>query len=183
MMRNAITVKRGILVGAAVGVALVVLWRRSRDARDAVAPAPAAPPQPSSEPAVTAEEPAVQHEESAVEHTESAVEHTEPAVAEAPAPEATAPETVAAAPEAVVAEPETLEAALAVHREAAAEHARRPVALTVGRQRDLGSGEWPQPRPVAALGAAPRRNAPPPRATWPGVAGARRGPLSLKRSG
>jgi hypothetical protein len=86
-------------------------------------------------------------------------------------------------PDAVAAQPETLEAALTHHREAAVEHTRRPAALTVGRPRDLGSAEWPQPRPVTALGAAPRRNAPPPRATWPGVAGARRAPLSLRRSG
>ena len=57
-------------------------------------------------------------------------------------------------------ETETLEAALALHRNAAA-HAHRPAALThVGRPRELGSAEWPQPRPVAALGSAGRTQAP-----------------------
>jgi hypothetical protein len=68
MMRNAITVRRGLLVGAAVGVALVVMWRRSREARDEVVPA--APPEPAVEPEVRAKEPAVHAEEPAM-HAET----------------------------------------------------------------------------------------------------------------
>jgi hypothetical protein len=68
MMRNAITVRRGLLVGAAVGVALVVMWRRSREARDEVVPA--APPEPAVEHEVHAEEPTVHAEEPAV-HAET----------------------------------------------------------------------------------------------------------------
>jgi hypothetical protein len=68
MMRNAITVRRGLLVGAAVGVALVVMWRRSREARDEVIPA--SPPEPAVEPEVRAEEPAMHAEEPAA-HAET----------------------------------------------------------------------------------------------------------------
>ena len=78
-------------------------------------------------------------------------------------------------------ETETLESALAHHRSAAA-HAHRPVALThVGRPRELGSAEWPQPRPAAALSAAGRTQTPLARASWPGVAGGRRGAFTRGR--
>jgi predicted membrane-bound mannosyltransferase len=84
MMRNAITVRRGLLVGAAVGVALVVMWRRSREARDEVVPA--APPEPAVEPEVRAEEPAVHAETETFEPAPIApdrvqAEHTRHAVA------------------------------------------------------------------------------------------------------
>ena len=84
MMRNAITVRRGLLVGAAVGVALVVMWRRSREARDEVVPA--APPEPAVEPEVHAEAHAVHAETETVEPAPIApervqAEHTRHAVA------------------------------------------------------------------------------------------------------
>ena len=152
MMRNAITVRRGLLVGAAVGVALVVMWRRSREARDEVVPA--APPEPAVEPEVHAEEPAM--------HTEEPAMHAgEPAVS---------------------AETETFEPAPVAPDRAQAEHTRHAVALThVGRPRDLSAAGWPQPRRVAALGATGRTHLPPARPAWPGVAGARRGAFTLGR--
>ncbi len=163
MVRNVMTVKRGLVVGAAVGVALVVLWRKSREAADVVAAT--APPERPAEPAVRAEEPVARAEEP------QAVPAEEP-VAEPPPP---------AEPVAAVAETETLEGALAFHRNAAA-HAHRPAALThVGRPRELGSAEWPQPRPVATLGSAGRTQAPLQRASWPGVATARRGAFTRGR--
>jgi hypothetical protein len=160
MLRNVITVKRGLVVGAAVGVALVVMWRRSRQASDEVA-ATAAPERPA-EPAVATEEHAVPAEEPAVRVEEPVGE---------PQPRSDEP---------VAAEAETLEGALAFHRNAAA-HAHRHAALThVGRPRELGSAEWPQPRPVAALGSAGRTRTSLARASWPGVAGARRGAFTRR---
>jgi hypothetical protein len=84
MMRNAITVRRGLLVGAPFGVALVVMWRRSREARDEVVPA--APPEPAVEHEVHAEEPAVHAETETFEPAPIApdrvqAEHTRHAVA------------------------------------------------------------------------------------------------------
>jgi hypothetical protein len=157
MLRNVMTVKRGLLVGAAVGVAVVVLWRRSREAADVVAAT--APPEPPAEQPVRAEEPVA------------------PVAETAPVP---AEERVTAVAETHT-ETETLESALAHHRSAAA-HAHRPVALThVGRPRELGSAEWPQPRPAGALSAAGRAQTPLARASWPGVAGGRRGAFTRGR--
>ena len=157
MLRNVMTVKRGLLVGAAVGVAVVVLWRRSREAADVVA-ATAPPGQPAEQP-LRAEEPVAPVAEAA------------PVPAQEPATAVAGTHT----------ETETLESALAHHRSAAA-HAHRPVALThVGRPRELGSAEWPQPRPAAALSAAGRTQTPLARASWPGVAGGRRGAFTRGR--
>lgn len=156
MMRNAITVRRGLLVGAAVGVALVVMWRRSRESRDVVAPAaPAGPP---FEPAVHAAEPAPEPE-----LKEPVREHEE----RAPQPVAAGIETVAAAPTG--------------SGHAPGEHARHAVALThTGRRHELGRPGWLQQRPVAVVAATRRTHAPLGRATWPGVAGARRGAFTRR---
>lgn len=171
MLRNVMTVKRGLVVGAAVGVALVVLWRRSREAADMAAET--VPPERFAEPAVPVEEPTVRAEAPAAGVAEEPVVQAEEPVSEPPSPE-----PVAAVAQA---EPETLEGALAVHRSAAA-LAHRPAALThVGRPRELGSAEWPQPRPVAALGASGRTQAPLARASWPGVAATRRGAFTRGR--
>ena len=157
MLRNVMTVKRGLLVGAAVGVAVVVLWRRSREAAAVVA-ATAPPGQPAEQP-LRAEEPVAPVAEAA------------PVPAQEPATAVAGTHT----------ETETLESALAHHRSAAV-HTHRPVALThVGRPRELGSAEWPQPRPAAALSAAGRTQTPLARASWPGVAGGRRGAFTRGR--
>ena len=162
MLRNVMTVKRGLVVGAAVGVALVVLWRRSREAADMAAET--APPERFAEPAMPVEEPTVHAEAPAAAVAEEPAVQAEEPVSEPPSPE-----------------PETLEGALAVHRSAAA-LAHRPAALThLGRPRELGSAEWPQPRPVAALGASGRTQAPLARASWPGVAATRRGTFTRGR--
>ncbi len=167
MLRNVMTVKRGLVVGAAVGVALVVLWRKSREAADVVAAT--APPERPAEPEARAEEPVARAEEPQAVPAEEPVAETQPPPAE-PVAAVTA-----------VAETETLEGALAFHRNAAA-HAHRPAVLThVGRPRELGSAEWPQPRPVVALGSAGRTQAPLQRASWPGVASARRGAFTRGR--
>lgn len=71
MLRNAITIRRGLLAGAAVGVALVVIWRRSREARDEAVPA-AAPEPASFDTAVPAEEPAAHAETETSETSEPA---------------------------------------------------------------------------------------------------------------
>ncbi|HEY2789704.1 MAG TPA: hypothetical protein VGI72_09610 [Gaiellales bacterium] len=173
MLRNVMTVKRGLLVGAAVGVAVVVLWRRSRETADVVAEP--APPERAAEPAVQNDEPAMRVEEPVVPPVDEPVVQAEEPVSE-PQPPSAAPVATVAAPE-----PETLEGALAVHRSAAA-LAHRPVALThVGRPRELGSAEWPQPRPVAALGSPGRTQTTLARSTWPGVAGTRRGAFTRGR--
>jgi hypothetical protein len=174
MLRNVMTVKRGLVVGAAVGVALVVLWRKSPEVADVVAEA--APPERPAEPEARAEEPVARTEEPVARVEEPQAVLAEEPVAEPPPPAA----PVAAV--AAVTETETLEGALAFHRNAAA-HAHRPAALThVGRPRELGSAEWPQPRPVAALGSPGRTQAPLARASWPGVAGTtRRGAFTRGR--
>jgi hypothetical protein len=167
MMRNAITVRRGLLAGAAVGVALVVMWRRSRESRDAVAPA--APARPPFEPAAQAEEPMPEPlQEPMAERQQEPVLEQEPVLGhEEQAPEPVAAETVAAAP-------------IAFGR-APGEHARHAVALThTGRRREFGHPGWLQHRPAAVVAATRRTHAPPGRATWPGVAGARRGAFTRR---
>jgi outer membrane biosynthesis protein TonB len=172
MSSKSSAIGKGILIGAAAGAALYVMWRRARERREiseAPMQAPGRQPEPAPEPAqeaptapVAAAEP-----EPAAEPEAEAVSEPEPAHAAAAAPEPVAeqpPEPVfeAAAP---AAHPPPLPAP---------EHgaARRQGLTYTGRPRDLSPAGWPQPMPLAGTGGV-RRPAPLiARATWPGVAAA-----------
>ena len=159
MSSKSSAIGKGILIGAAAGVALYVIWRRSREKREvyeAPEPAPEAaftPAEPEPEPVAEVEpEPVVEPEPEPV-----AVEQPEPAVEEEQEP-------VAAALDAAVEAPPPPAAPIA-------EHGRRQPITYAGRPRDLSPAGWPQPMPLAASGGL-RRPAPvSARATWPGVAG------------
>jgi outer membrane biosynthesis protein TonB len=187
MSSKSSAIGKGILVGAAAGAALYVMWRRSR-ARQKVheppfqaperpaqaapepaweafaAPAAEPPPAPSVEPEVVEPE-AVEPE--AVEPAAVEPEHEpEPVAEEPPEPVFEAPAPEAHPPPAPVAE----------------HGARRPGLSSPGRPRDFSPGGWPQPTPLGASGGV-RRPAPvSARATWPGVAGAgQMRPTTLRR--
>jgi len=152
MSSKSSAIGKGILIGAAAGIALYTIWRRSREQREvyeAPRPAPAYTPPPPEPEAVVEPEPVAEAEPGA-EPEPVAEEEPEPAAAEpAAAPEAPPPP---AAP--------------------IAEHGRRQPITYAGRPRDLSPAGWPQPMPLAATGGL-RRPAPvSARATWPGVAGA-----------
>jgi outer membrane biosynthesis protein TonB len=184
MSSKSSAIGKGILIGAAAGVALYVIWRRSRETRE-VYEAPVAAPERREEPApepapeaaftpVTAEpepvaEPEPGPEPVAEAEPEAAVEPEpldEPEPVEEPKPVAHEdPEPAAEEPAAAVEAPPPPAAPIA-------EHYRRPPVTHTGRPRDLNPAGWPQPMPLAAPGGL-RRPAPvSTRATWPGIAGA-----------
>jgi hypothetical protein len=155
--------RKGILAGAVVGVALYVVWRRSRaeeDSRRAEAPVPpaAAPtdvvPEPDPDPAPVAAEP-----------EPDVIAEPEPAAAE-PEPE-TEP----------VAEPQAADTAWPMPipaERSAEERTRRPAPLThVGRHRDLTTAGWLKDRRASAFSGSPAVGTHA-RASWPGVSGAGR---------
>ncbi len=195
MSSKSSAIGKGILIGAAAGVALYVIWRRSRETREvyeaparapdmrtepasepapeaAFAPAAAAEPEPVTEPEPEPEpevavEPEPVAEEAPVEEPEPGAEEvSEPAAVDEPEPIAEeVPEPVAVEPTAAAPEAHPPPAPVA-------EHGRRQVLTYAGRPRDLSPAGWPQPMPLAASGGL-RRPAPvSARATWPGVAGA-----------
>ena len=153
MSSKSSAIGKGILIGAAAGVALYVIWRRSREKRE-VYEAPEPAPEAAFTPAEPEPEPVAEDEA-----PEPAAEREPEPVAEA------APEPVAAEPSAAVGMPPPPAAPVG-------EHGRRQPITYVGRPRDLNPAGWPQPMPLAASGGQ-RRPAPlSARATWPGVAGA-----------
>jgi outer membrane biosynthesis protein TonB len=171
MSSKSSAVGKGILIGAAAGAALYVMWRRSR-ARQKVYEAPFQAP---GRPAQAAPEPAQEAfaAPAAAEPEPAPVVEPEPVEPEAvePEPVEPGPEPVVEQPPGVVFEAPPPEA----HPPPApvAEHGSRRQGLTSGgRPRDLNPGGWPQPMPLGAAGGV-RRPAPvSARATWPGVAGA-----------
>jgi hypothetical protein len=174
MLSKSSGIGKGILIGAAAGAALYVMWRRSRErhevyepplraprrppeaarepAQDAFVPAPGGEPEPLAEP-----EPAVVDEPEAVESEPEPVTESEPVGEALPEPvfEAAATEPQPPPPLPV------------------AEHGARRQGLTyTGRPRDLSPAGWPQPMPLGASGGMRRPTPVSTRATWPGVAGA-----------
>jgi hypothetical protein len=154
----------GILIGAAAGAALYVMWRRARERRAAYE-APVQAPRPRPEPAP---EPAQEGPVAPV----AAVE-PEPEVVTEPEPEVvTESEPVAeGSPEPIfeVTAPEAHPPPVPVAGDGAA---RRQALISTGRPRDLRPAGWPQPMPLASTGGV-RRPAPlSARASWPGVAAA-----------
>jgi hypothetical protein len=169
MSSKSSAIGKGILIGAAAGAALYVMWRRSRERHEAYeAPvrAPERPPEAAPEPVQEAFVPAAAEEPEpvAVEPEPEPVAGPEPASAEEPVPVAEAPP-----------EPVFGSAATGSHPPPApvAEHgARRPGLTSTGRPRDLNPAGWPQPMPLGASGGVRRPTSVSARATWPGVAGA-----------
>jgi hypothetical protein len=164
---------KGILIGAAAGAALYVMWRRARERREAdEAPvqAPQRRPERAPEPAQEAPTAPV----AAFEPEPEPAAEPEPEAVSRPEPErdaVTEPEPVAEQPPEPafeVSEPEAHAPPLSV-----AEHGARRQGLTsTGRPRDLSPAGWPQPVPLGTTGGV-RRPAPmSARATWPGVAAA-----------
>jgi hypothetical protein len=175
MSSKSSAIGKGILIGAAAGAALYVMWRRSRvrhevteppmAAREAAPPpmqeahvAPAAAPEPEPAPAVEPEavaEPEPERVDQPVEEPEPVVDERAPAAEAPPEPafEGAAPQ---APPPAPVAE----------------DGARGQGASYTGRPRDLRPAGWPQPMPLSGAGGVRRPVPVSPRATWPGVAGA-----------
>jgi len=174
MSSKSSAIGKGILIGAAAGLALYALWRRSREQREVYeapepAPEPAytpVEPEPEPEAVVEPEREAVVEPEPVAEAEPEPVEEPEPDAVEEPEPVAEeSPEPVAAEPTAAVEAPLPPAAPIA-------EHGRRQPITYAGRPRDLNPAGWPQPMPLAATGGL-RRPAPvSARATWPGVAGA-----------
>jgi hypothetical protein len=159
MSSKSSAIGKGILVGAAAGAALYVMWRRSRERRElykAPYAVPEAPPEQAPEPPMEAFAPATAA-------SPEPVAEPDPVAAEQPEPVADAP-----------LEP-VFEAAATGSPPPApvGEHGSRRQALThVGRPRELSPAGWPRPMPLGAA-AGMRRPAPlSARATWPGVAGA-----------
>jgi hypothetical protein len=146
---GSIVFRKGILAGAVVGVALYVIWRRSRAEEDALRAE--APARPVATPASVVPEPA-----------------PEAAAEPEPAPEAVAePE-----PEAETAET-TWPTPIPAER-GGDERARRPATLThMGRHRDLATAGWLKDRRASAFPGSPAGQAHA-RASWPGVSGAGR---------
>ena len=162
MSSKSSAIGKGILIGAAAGAALYVVWRRSRKrhevyeahvraperaaetapapVQEAFVPAGAAEPEPVAEP-----EPAVVDEPEAVE------------------PEAVAPEPVFEAPPT---------GSQPVPSRVGEQGTRRQGLTYTGRPRDLSPAGWPQPMPLGASGGVRRPTPVSARATWPGVAGA-----------
>jgi hypothetical protein len=147
---GSIVLRKGILAGAVVGVALYVVWRRSRaeeDARRAEAPV-----RPAATPTYVVPEPA-------------------PVAAE-PEPEAVAEPEPELEPEPQAADTSWPMPVPAEH--SAEERARRPAPLThVGRHRDLTTAGWLKDRRAATFSGSPAAQ-PHARASWPGVSGAGR---------
>ncbi|HEX5558447.1 MAG TPA: hypothetical protein VFX13_12575 [Gaiellales bacterium] len=162
----------GILIGAAAGAALYVMWRRARERRAAYE-APVQAPRPRPEPAPEPAQEAPVAPVAAVEPEPEAVTEPEPEAVTEPEPEVvTESEPVAeASPEPVfeVAAPEAHPPPVPVAGDGAA---RRQALISTGRPRDLRHAGWPQPMPLASTGGV-RRPAPlSARASWPGVAAA-----------
>jgi hypothetical protein len=162
----------GILIGAAAGAALYVMWRRARERRAAYE-APVQPPRPRPEPAPEPAQEAPVAPVAAVEPEPEVVTEPEPEVVTEPEPEVvTESEPVAeGSPEPVfeVTAPEAHPPPVPVAGDGAA---RRQALISTGRPRDLRPAGWPQPMPLASTGGV-RRPAPlSARASWPGVAAA-----------
>jgi len=169
MSSKSSAIGKGILIGAAAGAALYVIWRRSRERREVYeapvqAPQRHAEPEPAPEAVVTPVAAADPEPEAVVEPEPEPVTEPEPIAADEPEPVVEAPseaayEAAAPAPEAPPPAP-------------LGEHGRRQGITYTGRPRDLSPAGWPQPMPLATSGGV-RRPAPvSARATWPGVAGA-----------
>jgi len=181
MSSKSSAIGKGILIGAAAGAALYVMWRRARERREMYG-APVRAPEPARAPAqeapfasaVAAEPEARPAPETGTEPQPEAVTEPEPQ----PEPEPVAAEEPREQPEPVAEgppEPVFEAAAPEMHPPPApqAEHGARRQGLThTGRPRDLNPAGWPQPMPLGTTGGV-RRPAPlSARATWPGVAGA-----------
>jgi hypothetical protein len=152
--------RKGILAGAVVGVALYVVWRRSRAEEDA--PRAEAPAQPVATPASVVPEPATPAPDAVVEPEPEAVAEPEPEAVAAPEPEPEPQAAEAAWPTPVPAE------------RGGEDRARRPAALThMGRHRDLATAGWLKDRRAAPFASSPAVQAHA-RASWPGVSGAGR---------
>jgi hypothetical protein len=161
----------GILIGAAAGAALYVMWRRARERRAAYEAPVQAPPRPEPAPEPAQEGPVAPV--AAVEPEPEVVTEPEPEVVTEPEPEVvTESEPVAeGSPEPVfeVAAPAAHPPPVPVAGDGAA---RRQAPISTGRPRDLRPAGWPQPMPLASTGGV-RRPAPlSARASWPGVAAA-----------
>jgi hypothetical protein len=162
----------GILIGAAAGAALYVMWRRARERRAAYE-APVQAPRPRPEPAPEPAQEGPVAPVAAVEPEPEVVTEPEPEVVTEPEPEVvTESEPVAeGSPEPVfeVTAPEAHPPPVPVAGDGAA---RRQALISTGRPRDLRPAGWPQPMPLASTGGV-RRPAPlSARASWPGVAAA-----------
>jgi hypothetical protein len=162
----------GILIGAAAGAALYVMWRRARERRAAYE-APVQAPRPRPEPAPEPAQEGPVAPVAAVEPEPEVVTEPEPEVVTEPEPEVvTESEPVAeGSPEPVfeVAAPAAHPPPVPVAGDGAA---RRQAPISTGRPRDLRPAGWPQPMPLASTGGV-RRPAPlSARASWPGVAAA-----------
>ena len=171
MSSKSSAIGKGILIGAAAGAALYVMWRRARERREVYEAPVQAPPrrsQPAPEPTQEAPVATVEPEPEPAAEPEAVTEpepELEPEAVTEPEPAAEQP------PEPVfeVAAPEAHPPPAPV-----AEHgaARRQGLTYTGRPRDLSPAGWPQPMPLASTGGV-RRPAPvSARATWPGVAAA-----------
>jgi hypothetical protein len=161
----------GILIGAAAGAALYVMWRRARERRAAYEAPVQAPPRPEPAPEPAQEGPVAPV--AAVEPEPEVVTEPEPEAVTEPEPEVvTESEPVAeGSPEPVfeVTAPEAHPPPVPVAGDGAA---RRQALISTGRPRDLRPAGWPQPMPLASTGGV-RRPAPlSARASWPGVAAA-----------
>jgi outer membrane biosynthesis protein TonB len=169
MSSKSSAIGKGILIGAAAGAALYVMWRRARERRE-VYEAPVQAPQRQPEPAPEPAQEAPMAPVAAVEPDPEPVAEPEPEALSQPEPESVTEPVAEQPPEPVfeVAAPEAHPPPVPV-----AEHgARRPGLTYTGRPRDLSPAGWPQPMPLAGTGGV-RRPAPlSARATWPGVAAA-----------
>jgi hypothetical protein len=197
MSSKSSAIGRGILIGAAAGAALYVMWRRARERREGYEAPPMRAPQPRPEPAqeaptapVAAVDPQPEQAVEPVAEAEAvsepepeheAVTEPEPVAEQPPEPVAEQPpEPVAEQPPDPVGEqppqPVFEAAAPEVHPPPVpvAEHgaARRQGLTSTGRPRDLSPAGWPQPMPLGSIGAARRPTPVSARATWPGVAAA-----------
>ncbi len=172
MSSKSSAIGKGILIGAAAGAALYVMWRRSRErhqAFEAPVRAPQRPPEAAPEPAQEAFVPAAaaEPEPEAVEPEPEPVaepDEPEPVIVEEPEPVAEAPPEPAF--EAAATESQPPPAPVAEHG------ARRHGLTYTGRPRDLSPAGWPQPMPLGAAGGVRRPTPVSARSTWPGVAGA-----------
>jgi outer membrane biosynthesis protein TonB len=169
MSSKSSAIGKGILIGAAAGAALYVMWRRARERRE-VYEAPVQAPQRQPEPAPEPAQEAPMAPVAAVEPDPEPVAEPEPEALSQPEPESVTEPVAEQPPEPVseVAAPEAHPPPVPL-----AEHgARRPGLTHTGRPRDLSPAGWPQPMPLAGTGGV-RRPAPlSARATWPGVAAA-----------
>ena len=167
MSSKSSAIGKGILIGAAAGAALYVMWRRSRERHEmyeAPVQAPQRPPEAAPEPAQEAFVSAAEAGPEPDAFEPEPVAEPEPVIAEEPEPVAEAP-------------PEPVFEAAATESQPppapVAEHGARRQGLTyTGRPRDLSPAGWPQPMPLGAAGGVRRPTPVSARATWPGVAGA-----------